>query len=236
MCHGRDKLHMTFLYFNKKEYCVEINWKNFKFKIEPDAWMPIEELITCFHPDNTQTRDSYEEAAIDESLMDYGFVGEPIVFNPWNRKIVSGHGRTQRMWNLGYREKLPVVFLLLESEHDHRFAMMRFNQARGHQNPEMQALEIQYFLDNLDINADKIQVSLAADDNMWQSLIQNENEEDSEENDIGDLVGKANLKTIKASVRPLDFDRFWSYMDFFDGNEADQFSQLLDTIDMRHYR
>ena len=112
-----------------------------KFHVEPDAWLPVAELLTMFHPANSQTRNAEEMGAIKRHLLDEGFTAEMIVVNPWNRKIVSGHGRTQAAHELGHTGFLPVVYREYTSEAEHRRAMLRWNLARGHQDEAKQAAE-----------------------------------------------------------------------------------------------
>lgn len=127
------------------------------FHVEPDAWLPVAELLTMFHPANSQTRNAEELGAIKRHLTDEGFTAEMIVVNPWNKKIVSGHGRTQAAHELGFTGKLPVVYREYPSEAAHRRAMLRWNLARGHQDPEKQAQEF------ADLLADFEKGDLAAD-------------------------------------------------------------------------
>ena len=84
------------------------------------------------------------------SISDYGFLGESIIVNPWNDKIVGGHGRVEVCWERGYRGNLPVIDLRLESELEHRRAMLRLNKARGHQDIEKERQEMQDLLSILD--------------------------------------------------------------------------------------
>lgn len=113
------------------------------FKVTPDAWVDVSDLLLKFHPENSQVRWPHEKEAIARSFAQYGFLNEPIVVNTWNDKIVGGHGRVEVCYAQGYRGKLPVVYLNLPSELEHRRAMLRFNQARGHQDPELELRELQ---------------------------------------------------------------------------------------------
>ncbi|MBP8125855.1 MAG: DNA modification methylase [Caldilineaceae bacterium] len=128
-----------------------------QFRIEPDVWLPVADLLTMFHPSNSQTRSREELAAIKRHIADEGFTAEMIVVNPWNQKIVSGHGRTQALHELGYTGTVPVVYREYTSEADHRRALLRWNLARGHQDPEKQAQEF------ADLLADFDKDGLAAD-------------------------------------------------------------------------
>ncbi len=128
-----------------------------QFHIEPDVWLPVADLLTMFHPSNSQTRSREELAAIKRHIADEGFTAEMIVVNPWNQKIVSGHGRTQALHELGYTGTVPVVYREYTSEADHRRALLRWNLARGHQDPEKQAQEF------ADLLADFDKDGLAAD-------------------------------------------------------------------------
>ena len=127
------------------------------FHVEPDAWLPVAELLTMFHPANSQTRNAEELGAIKRHLSDEGFTAEMIVVNPWNKKIVSGHGRTQAAHELGFTGTLPVIYREYTTEAEHRRAMLRWNLARGHQDPEKQAQEF------ADLLADFERGDLAAD-------------------------------------------------------------------------
>ncbi len=128
-----------------------------QFHIEPDVWLPVADLLTMFHPSNSQTRSREELAAIKRHIADEGFTAEMIVVNPWNQKIVSGHGRTQALHELGYTGTVPVVYREYTSEAEHRRALLRWNLARGHQDPEKQAQEF------ADLLADFDKDGLAAD-------------------------------------------------------------------------
>lgn len=114
-----------------------------QFRVEPDAWLPVEQLRGMFHKDNSQVRWEHEKAAIARSIASFGFAGESIIVNRWNDKIVGGHGRVEVCWENGYRDTLPVVYLDLRSEQEHRRAMLQFNRARGHQDTELEYREIQ---------------------------------------------------------------------------------------------
>lgn len=114
-----------------------------RFKVEPDAWLPVDQLRGMFHKDNSQVRWEHEKEAIARSIVSFGFTGESIIVNKWNGKIVGGHGRVEVCWERGYRDTLPVVYLDLRSEQEHRRAMLQFNRARGHQDTELEYREIQ---------------------------------------------------------------------------------------------
>jgi DNA modification methylase len=128
-----------------------------QFHVEPDAWLPVSELLTMFHPANSQTRNRAELDAIKRHLSDEGFTAEMIVVNPINRKIVSGHGRTQAAHELGYTGTLPVVYREYTTDAEHRRAMLRWNLARGHQDEAKEAAEFAALLaefDRADLAAD----------------------------------------------------------------------------------
>lgn len=120
------------------------------FRVQPDEWLPVAELMQRFHPANSQQRSAEEMAAIRRSIEAEGFTAEMIVLNPENGLIVSGHGRTQACWDLGYRGTLPVVHRRYATDAEHRRAMLRFNLARGHQDPEQQAAEFEALLTEFD--------------------------------------------------------------------------------------
>lgn len=128
-----------------------------QFQVEVDEWIPIERLMGMFHPNNSQVRDSHELEAIKRSIIEEGFVAELIVCNRWNQKIVSGHGRVQACWDLGHHGSLPVIWRDYQSEPEHRRAMLRWNRARGHQDQDLMAREIEALLaefDKADVVAD----------------------------------------------------------------------------------
>ena len=129
------------------------------FFVEPDAWVPIEELRQKYHDRNSQVRDEHEMAAIMQSIADEGFTAEMIIVNPWNDKIVSGHGRTEACWLLGYRDKLPVIHKTYASELEHRLAMLRWNRARGHLDIEKEQAELAFLLRTY--SSEQIQTALA---------------------------------------------------------------------------
>ena len=115
---------------------------NIEFHTQPDDYIEIEQLMLMFHPDNSQERSAEEMTAIKASIAEEGFLGEFIVVNRWNNKIVSGHGRTTACWEIGYRGKLPVIYKEYTSEVAHRRAMLRANRARGHQNQSKETAEV----------------------------------------------------------------------------------------------
>ena len=159
------------------------------FHVEPDAWLPVAELLGMYHPHNSQTRSAEELGAIKRHLTDEGFMAEMIVINPWNGKIVSGHGRTQAAHELGYAGTLPVVYKEYPSEAGHRRAMLRWNLARGHQDPEKQAQEF------ADLLADFEQGDLAADfgmeDGEFEELLAEWGEDEEPPVDPGPQVDRA---------------------------------------------
>lgn len=143
---------------------------DFRIQTEPDAQIPVEQLLTMFHPNNSQTRTQAEMAAIELSLQEDGFTAEAIIVNPWNNKIVSGHGRVQASWNLGYRGALPVIYRHYESEELHRRAMLRWNRARGHQDPDLERQEVEALL--AAFGKEDVQGALAYSDDDLSALLQ----------------------------------------------------------------
>jgi hypothetical protein len=105
------------------------------FHVQPDAWLPVAELRQKYHPNNSQIQDEREMDAIKASIQAEGFTAEIIIVNSINDKLVSGHGRTEACWQLGYRGTLPVIYKQYETDLDHRLAMLRWNKARGHLDP-----------------------------------------------------------------------------------------------------
>ena len=170
------------------------------FHVEPDAWLPVAELLGMYHPHNSQTRSAEELGAIKRHLTDEGFMAEMIVINPWNGKIVSGHGRTQAAHELGYAGTLPVVYKEYPSEAAHRRAMLRWNLARGHQDPEKQAQEF------ADLLADFEQGDLAADfgmeDGEFEELLAEWGEDEEPPVDPGPQVDRAEELREKWQVEP----------------------------------
>ena len=128
-----------------------------QFHVDPDAWLPVAQLLTMFHPHNSQTRDRAEMDAIKRHIADEGFTAEMVVVNPWNQRIVSGHGRTTALHELGFTGTVPVVYREYTTEASHRRAMLRWNLARGHQDEAKQAAEFAALLEEFekgDLSAD----------------------------------------------------------------------------------
>ena len=126
---------------------MELKMTEIDFHVEPDAWIPIADMRQKFHERNSQVRTELEMEAIKDSIRQEGFTAEIIILNSWNDKLVSGHGRTEACWQLGYRGKLPVIYKNYPSELDHRLAMLRWNRARGHMNIEDEQRELVFLLD-----------------------------------------------------------------------------------------
>jgi hypothetical protein len=134
------------------------------FKVEPDEWVDIEELRTMFHAFNSQIRWTYQKEAIAASIRDYGFTGEPIIVNRWNGKILGGHGRVEVCHEHGYRGTLPVIYMNLESETQHRNAMLRLNKARGQQDPVAEHREIMALLEEYGVDEVKTNMAMTPDE------------------------------------------------------------------------
>jgi hypothetical protein len=117
------------------------------FHVEPDEWLDIEQLIQMYHPFNSQMRNDAELTAIERSIQEEGFTAEILVLNRVNQKLVSGHGRVQACWNMGYRGKLPIIWKEYQTEEEHRRAMLRWNKARGHQDAELEKREIEALIE-----------------------------------------------------------------------------------------
>jgi hypothetical protein len=117
------------------------------FHVEPDEWLDIEQLTQMYHPFNSQVRNDAELTAIERSIREEGFTAEMIILNRVNQKIVSGHGRVQVCWNMGYRGKLPVIWKEYQTEEEHRRSMLRWNKARGHQDAELEKREIEALIE-----------------------------------------------------------------------------------------
>lgn len=113
-----------------------------KINVIPDAEISVEELMTMFHPDNSQDRDEEEMMAIRLSIRENGLSGESIIVNKWNTKILGGHGKTEACWLEGYRGRLPVVYENHPSEIAHRKRMLQLNLARGHQDKDKEVKEV----------------------------------------------------------------------------------------------
>lgn len=79
-------------------------------------WMPIPDLLGCFHPNNPVAHDD-DIPGLAESLLDAGWV-EPITLNQRNGKLVGGHGRVMATdW---LRQQNPEWFA-------HRFELWQVN-------------------------------------------------------------------------------------------------------------
>ena len=131
------------------------------FHVQVDDWVLVEELMTMHHPFNSQETDEHEIAAIMRNIKANGFTGEPIEVNKWNKKIVSGHQRTQACWGLGFRGNLPVVWRNYPSEAEHRLEMLARNKSRGHQNVELEQAEIVFILNEATDTPDEVEEALA---------------------------------------------------------------------------
>ena len=164
------------------------------FHVTPDDWLPIEKLITMFHPENSQVRWEPEKEAIARSLLQYGYTSEPVTVNRWNNKLVGGHGRTEVCYENGYRGNLPVVYLDLPSEAEHRRAMIRFNLARGHQDPQREHDEIEHLIK--EYGRDTVQKDMGYLDEELGGILQQAN--------IEEVVAKE--KSDKPNPRKLPVD------------------------------
>jgi hypothetical protein len=120
------------------------------FHVEPDEWLDIEQLMLMFHEDNPQVRTDIELSAIQHSILADGYSSECVVVNPWNQKIVAGHGKVTACYEMGYRGALPVIYKEYASEEAHRMAMLKWNKARGHQDPELEKIEVQALVEHID--------------------------------------------------------------------------------------
>lgn len=206
-----------------------------QFKVTPDEWIDVEELLTLFHPENSQVANQEEDLAIQSSIREQGFVAEMLVLNPWNRKLVSGHQRTRNCYALGYRGKLPVVHLNLESEEEHRLAMLRFNMARGHQDPELLVAEISYLLEHSK-TAEELGIALARTEAEITDLLAmaappptlDDLEAEHGQHDTSDF-----WPVIKLQVHPEVYDRYQSLMTDAPGEaDSDKFEAILRCVDL----
>ena len=200
------------------------NFVDIRFKVTPDEWIEVEELLTMFHPDNSQVANEEEDLAIQASIRDQGFVAEMLVLNPWNRKLVSGHQRTRNCHALGFRGKLPVVYLNMESEEEHRLAMLRFNMARGHQDPELLVAEINYLIENSK-TPEELGIALARTEAEIHDLLALAApppslaalEEEHGQHNTSDF-----WPVIKLQVHPETYDLYQSLMTDAPGNEENE--------------
>lgn len=218
-------------YAKRKGRSVEI-----QFKVEPDEWIDIEDLLTMFHPENSQVANAEEDAAIQDSIRRRGFIAEMLVLNPWNHKLVSGHQRTRNCYELGYRGKLPVVHHRLESEEEHRLAMLQFNMARGHQDQPRMLAELEYLLKASQETPQEIAVALAKTEEEIHQLLSavapepvNPRTEDS----ITPTEPEEFWPTIKLRVHPETFELYESLMSDAPGSdENEKLLALLRCVDL----
>lgn len=206
-----------------------------QFKVTPDDWVDIESLLTMFHPDNSQEANAEEDAAIQDSIKRRGFVAEMLVVNPWNNKLISGHQRTRNCYALGYRGKLPVVHLRLESEEDHRLAMLQFNMARGHQDPERLVAEISYLIEH-SATPEELGVALARTEAEIHDLLALAAPPPSLavlEAKHGEHAEEDFWPTIKLRVHPDTYDLYESLMQDAPGHEENEkFLAILRCVDL----
>jgi len=134
-----------------------------RFRVEPDAWLPIEALTQMGHPYNSQVRTGEDEEAIWASIEERGYLGEPILVNDWNQKIIAGHGRVKVLYDHGYRGDLPVCYETYETEVKHRMAMLRANMARGHQDADKLEAELMFIRQSVTSAAIERALGLEAD-------------------------------------------------------------------------
>jgi len=203
------------------------------FRVLPDAWLPVEQLLSMFHPDNSQERYEYEKEAIALSIKNNGFAAETIFVNRWNEKILSGHGRVEVCYERGYRGELPVLYYDIPSEAEHRLKMIEFNRARGHQNPEKERTEIEYLLETY--GREEIQQTLAYRDDQLDALLslaQSRSLDDLE--DEHGVPGERDFwPQIKLQVSPETYQAFEATMERIDGeDEAEKFERLLSVVDL----
>lgn len=207
-----------------------------QFKVTPDEWIDIEELLTLFHPENSQVATEGEDAAIQDSILRRGFVAEMLVLNPWNRKLVSGHQRTRNCYELGYRGKLPVVYLEMTSEEDHRLAMLQFNRARGHQDQSRMLAEIEYLLKNSTETPAEIAVALAKSEEEIKQLLALANPEpapEQPEDEPAETNPEDFWPTIKLQVHPETYELYESLMQDAPGaTDYERFAAILRCVDL----
>jgi hypothetical protein len=170
-----------------------VDLSDIDFSVEAEDWIDVSALREMYHPFNSQVRDDHELTSIQRSIQKNGFTGMMIVVNKWNGKIVSGHGKVEACFKAGYRGKLPVVWREYKGEIEHRNAMLQFNMASGHQDPEKQRREIEALLaalpaeevtSDLAISADELQriLGIVEEGNpppseMWQGMPEFEQED-----------------------------------------------------------
>lgn len=207
-----------------------------QFKVTPDEWIDVEELLTLFHPENSQVATDEEDTAIQDSIRRRGFVAEMIVLNPWNRKLVSGHQRTRNCYELGYRGKLPVVHLEMTSEEDHRLAMLQFNRARGHQDQSRMLAEIEYLLNNSSETPAEIAIALAKSEEEIQQLLSiaaPEPVQEAPEEPPADPNPTDFWPTIKLQVHPETYELYESLMQDAPGTtDYERFAAILRCVDL----
>lgn len=129
-------------------------------------WMPLDDVLTCFHPQNPIVHDQ-DIPGLALSLLEGGWI-EPVTLNQNNGKLVGGHGRSlaaqwlrqqavewfDHRWELWSAEHKPteadrqrfnpeywtqvLVLLVALSEADHLAMMIRLNDTenQGKDNPD----------------------------------------------------------------------------------------------------
>lgn len=141
-----------------------VDLSDIEFSVEAEDWIDVSALREMYHPFNSQVRDDHELTSIQRSIQKNGFTGTLIVVNKWNGKIVSGHGKVEACYQAGYRGKLPVVWREYKGEIEHRNAMLQFNMASGHQDPEKQKREIEALLAALPAEEVKSDLAITPDE------------------------------------------------------------------------
>jgi hypothetical protein len=174
-----------------------------RFRVEPDAWLPIAQLQQMAHLYNSQVRTTEDEHAIWASILERGYIGEPILVNPWNQKLIAGHGRVKVLAERGYRGTLPVVFEKYQTEAEHRMAMLRANMARGHQ--DAQRLEAELAFMRQAYSDEQIEQNLGLQPDSLQSL---DTDEDAKQEDTDAMMAEAAedeaTAAAKAAEKTLD--------------------------------
>ena len=207
------------------------------FHVTPDAWLDTEQLLAMFHENNPQTRSGLETEAIQYSIQTDGFASEMIIVNRWNGKIVSGHGKVWSCHQAGYRGQLPVIYKDYPSEEQHRLAMMRWNRARGHQDLELEKLEVQNLLTQYD--RELVQTSLAYPDDKLAILLNEfppvegreatRNHKDGEES-------PSHWVDLKVQVSPDTHALYNSLLEKIPGtNDGEKFSLILQCVDVANF-
>lgn len=120
--------------------------------------VPIDSIFPSpFENANEMSAEMYE--ALKQDIAKHGFIGEPIVVNPVDNTIISGHHRFQILQELGYSE-IPVIFFEPDDQIEQRILSISFNQKRGTFNEQRLHSQIKSIYDSGRYSLDELRDKL----------------------------------------------------------------------------